>query len=93
MDEVTEPPQFVRRVAPRYTDSALDAEVEGVVLVRVVIRANGLIRSAYVIQGLGFGLDEEALSAVQSSTFRPATLQGCRVPCVLDIPYRFTLDD
>ena len=76
-------------------DIALRAQgygIPGVVVVRVLLSSTGEVRDARVHRSVGFGLDEEALTAVRRSTFRAARLRGRPVPCVFDVPFRFRLE-
>ena len=91
--DVATKPAFAHRVAPRYTDAAQDAEVEGVVKVEVILNRQGQPIKVRVVKSLGHGLDEVVIRAVRASRFRPAQVRGRPVPCRLIIPYRFRLDD
>lgn len=56
--------KFLRKEL-RYPDAALRTGVSGRVFVRFIITAEGRIRDAEVVKGLGSGLDEEALRLVR----------------------------
>ena len=47
--------------------------LEGVVAVRLKVRADGGVQVEGVTSGLGHGLDEAAVQAVQGTRFKPAT--------------------
>jgi TonB family protein len=51
---------------------------EGTVFLEAIIDRDGRVANIRVLKGLGFGLDEEAVSAVQQWTYEPARL-GSRV--------------
>ncbi len=72
------PPQLQNRVLPRYTESARRMRREGSVFLEAIIDRDGRVANIRVLKGLGFGLDEEAVSAVQQWTYEPARL-GSRV--------------
>ena len=69
-------PTVIHMRHPEYTLDALHAEVEGVVDVRVTFHKNGTVRVGSVVNGLGYGLDEEAVRVAESITFEPATYNG-----------------
>ena len=76
-------------VVPKYTMEARQAEIEGVVRVRVTVDESGHVVNAQVISGLGYGLDEAALAAAKATTFEPATQCGKPVIGSIILPYRF----
>ena len=60
-----------------YPDSALLHHIEGSVTVNINVDKNGKILDATVIQGLGYGLDEEALRLVKMMPkFKPGIEDG-----------------
>lgn len=65
-------PRLTRQVEASYTVAAIQAAVRGVVKVRVQIGPDGLVYRPEVVEGLGFGLDEAALTAVRQWQFEPA---------------------
>ena len=69
-------PRLTYQAEASYTDAALQASVQGVVRIRVQIGPDGLVYRPEVIEGLGFGLDEQAVAAVQQWQFEPATWGG-----------------
>ncbi|MET4107061.1 energy transducer TonB [Hymenobacter sp. UYP22] len=56
--------KFLRKEL-HYPDAALRSGISGRVFVRFIITAEGRIRDAEVVKGLGSGLDEEALRLVR----------------------------
>ncbi len=76
-------------VAPKYTMQARQAEIEGVVRVRVTVDESGHVVNAAIVSGLGYGLDEAALAAAKATTFEPATQCGKPVVGSIILPYRF----
>jgi len=59
--------------SPGYTDAALALKIQGEVWVEVELTALGRVRVFRVAQGLGHGLDELAVGAVEQMEFQPAT--------------------
>ncbi len=76
-------------VVPKYTMAARQAEIEGVVRVEVTVDETGQVVNARIVSGLGYGLDEAALTAARASTFDPAT--RCKKPILgtTILPFRF----
>ena len=73
-----------------YPAAARAAGVAGRVYVRFVVGADGKVRDAQVLQGLGHGCDEAALAAVrQLPEFRPGRQNGCPVAVAYTAPLLF----
>lgn len=70
------PPKVKSIVKPTYTHDAQQAEIEGTVRVEVTVDESGRVVRARVLTGLGYGLDESALTAAKSMTFTPAMQCG-----------------
>ncbi len=63
----------------RYPTAALEAKVEGTVLVEYDIDYKGNVVDTRVLQGLGFGCDEEASRVVRLLKFDVGRNRGVRV--------------
>lgn len=74
-----------------YTEIARRAGVEGTVYIEASIDKKGNIIDAFVKKGLGAGLDEEALNAVQATKFTPGKQRGKPVNVKMVIPIKFVL--
>jgi TonB family protein len=72
----TLPVEITFKPRPVYTDEGKQMKIEGEVLVQVVFTATGQIHVLKVVQGLGHGLDESALRAVEKIQFKPALKDG-----------------
>ncbi|MDX5444173.1 MAG: energy transducer TonB, partial [Hymenobacteraceae bacterium] len=86
--------QFYARLQQqqRYPKKARKKKVEGKVLVAFVVKENGSITDVEVIQGLGYGLDEEALRLVKSApAWLPARHEGKPVRQKIILPVVFKL--
>jgi periplasmic protein TonB len=85
-------PQILVQTIPSYTDEAIKAKVQGVVLLQAIIRKNGKVDSPVVLRGLGYGLEEKAIREIVSNwRFRPATLNGTPVDLQATIEVTFNL--
>ncbi|HCN84802.1 MAG TPA: hypothetical protein DIT07_14465 [Sphingobacteriaceae bacterium] len=75
----------------KYPEQALKDKVAGKVYVSFIIEKNGAITNVEVAQGLGHGLDEEALRIIKDSPrWRPgyqAKKNPVRVSCVMPISF------
>jgi TonB family protein len=77
---------------PRYTSEARAARVEGVVLLQAIVNKKGTIKSAVVLRGLGYGLDERAIDTVKKKwKFIPGTINKQRTEVLVEIEIAFSL--
>jgi protein TonB len=83
--------RLVRGVAPAYPVSARADGVEGDVRLELVVGLSGAVESARVVRGVGHGLDEAALRAVEQFRFAPATKGGRAVPVRMGWSMQFRL--
>lgn len=72
----TKPVEILFKPKPVYTDEARTKKIEGEVLLQVVFAASGEVRVQRVVQGLGYGLDDSAMSAARQIRFHPAQQGG-----------------
>jgi TonB family protein len=75
----------------QYTSEARQMRVEGDVVLSVTFLANGQVVVHGVLQGLGHGLDQEAMRVAQQIRFRPATNNGQPVDVTTKITITFQL--
>ena len=66
-------PKVLFKPRPQYTEEAVKLHIEGTVSVRLRVSSAGSVEVLGVSSGLGHGLDEAAVRAVQSTRFQPAT--------------------
>jgi TonB family protein len=76
-----------------YPDRAVRRGVEGRVYVRAVVNADGSVREAELIRGIGYGCDREALRVVRQAEFEPAQVSGRAVASRTTVWVQFSLDD
>ncbi len=57
---------------PLYTDEARKVKMQGAVTLRVLVGADGRAGQIRVARGIGYGLDDRAISTVRGWTFTPA---------------------
>ncbi|MGA3187337.1 MAG: energy transducer TonB [Bryobacteraceae bacterium] len=70
------PVEILSKPKPVYTDEARAKKIEGEVLLEMQFSASGEARVLRVVRGLGYGLDETALTAARGIRFHPATRDG-----------------
>lgn len=86
-------PDYLRNPPPVYPESARQARQEGLVVLQVIVNAEGRPDSVVIRTGSGFNpLDEAAVKAVRNWRFRPASLGGVKVRSRVVVPVRFRLD-
>ena len=83
------PPIALVHPLPSLTAEAIDNGIEGTVTVRAEFDIDGNFRVLEVVEGLGYGLDEWALAALENWRFRPAYRSGRRVPVVAIVEVAF----
>ncbi len=66
-------PKVLFKPKPEYTTEAIKLHLEGTVAVRLKVLSSGGVQVLGVTSGLGHGLDEAAVRAVQGTRFKPAT--------------------
>jgi protein TonB len=75
----------------RYPEAAIEARVEGSVIVEYDIHDNGDVSNAHVLKGLGYGCDEEAIRLVSLLHFEKVRNRGVRVKLTSKTTIRFRL--
>jgi TonB family protein len=69
-------PEIISKPKPNYTEEGRKAKVEGEVRLEVLFAATGQAHVVRVLQGLGYGLDEQAVRAAERIKFKPAQHEG-----------------
>ena len=84
-------PALTFRSDPSYSEEARAAKLEGSVRVSAIIGTDGLAHDINVVSGVGSGLDEKAVEAIQKWRFRPGTKNGEAVKVRVTIEVNFKL--
>lgn len=89
-DLLTRAPMLLAKCAPRYTDAARRAKLEGRVILSVQIYPDGRAHHIRVQRGLGLGLDAAAVSGVQQWRFAPGRRNGkpSIFPATIEVVFR-----
>jgi len=81
----------LQTVRAAYPPMALRIGMEGDVILRIEVDADGKVTKVEITKSGGGGFDEEALKAVKQSRFEPAQKDGKNVPAEFTYIYRFRL--
>ena len=84
-------PVPIHKPEPGYTEEARKAQLQGTVILFIVVDENGDPRNLKVIRSLGMGLDRKAMEAVNQWKFRPGMKDGNPVPVQATIEVNFRL--
>ncbi len=69
-------PKVLFKPRPEYTEEARQLHLEGKVFVKIHVSASGTVQVIGITSGLGHGLDQSAIRAVQGMRFQPAAQNG-----------------
>lgn len=76
-----------------YPDQAKRLGVEGMVMVKFIVRKDGSIDDVEVLKGIGAGCDAEAVRVVKEfSNWTPGVQRGRKVDVYMRLPINFKLD-
>jgi protein TonB len=90
---IDQEPRLVRVVPPRYPDIAREAGIEGRVVVRVRVGADGRVTRAYVVwSDVTPDMEAAAVEAARRCLFEPARQGHAAVPADVAVPFIFRLD-
>jgi TonB family protein len=89
--EVDTKARLISKTEPVYTASAKEAQIAGTVVLKVVLSSNGYVTNIRVVQGLPYGLTEQAIAAARKLKFVPAMKDGKNVSMWIQLEYNFNL--
>jgi len=84
-------PVVLYKVDPEYSEEARKAKYSGTVVLQLIVDASGKAQSIRVVRGVGLGLDEKAIEAVNKWKFRPGYRTGQPVAVAATIEVNFRL--
>ena len=85
-------PSKLKDVAPKYSDMARQARVQGVVVLECVISPEGRVTNVKVLRGSPL-LDDSAVEAVKQWVYSPTLLNGEPVAVVMTVTVNFKLSN
>jgi protein TonB len=83
-------PRKLKHVDPEYPPVALDARIEGVVVLECLISPEGRVTEVKVLNGLPL-LSEAAVTAVRRWAYTPTLVNGVPMPALMILTVRFGL--
>ncbi len=90
--DVAAPPELIRRVVPDYPPRARAMQVEGQVVLEIVVDRSGRVEDAIRVTHSLAMLDAAAVTAVRQWQFRPGRgPDGRPVRVLMEVPVRFVL--
>jgi TonB family protein len=85
-------PRLLHRTEPEYTRAALDARVQGTVVLQIIVDEQGRATGITILNPVGFGLDERAVATVSTWRFTPAMKDGHPVRILATVEVNFRLN-
>jgi protein TonB len=79
------------KVDPEYSEDARKAKFSGTVVLQLIVDVDGKAKNIKVTRGVGLGLDEKAVEAVQKWKFIPGRKNGQAVPVYATVEVNFRL--
>jgi protein TonB len=84
-------PKPIATPDPQYTEQARQNKYEGTCVLAMIVGPDGKPHDIRVQRGLGMGLDQKAIEAVQQWRFEPATKDGRPVAVQISVEVSFKL--
>ena len=89
--EVDTKARLITKPEPAYTAEARANEIEGTVILKVVLSGTGTVTNIRVAQGLPHGMTERCIEAAKKIKFVPAIKDGKPVSMWVQLEYNFNL--
>ena len=89
---VSEMPKVLSEFRAPYPKEAKEKNIEGAVVLDLIIDQNGKVRWAKLVSGPGFGLNEVALDSIYKFKFKPARIETQNVAVKIRYAIRFVLE-
>lgn len=89
--EVGQAPTIRRRVNPKYTPAAMQANVQGIVEIFVIVGPDGTVTRAAIDKTLDPELDQQALDAIRQWQFSPTRVSGKPTAVAVAVQMEFRL--
>lgn len=82
-------PKLIHSVEAESSDEARREGKSGVVVISLVVSEDGMPTQVHVVRGVGMGLDEQAVAAVNQYRFKPAMKDGQPVAAQISVMVSF----
>lgn len=89
--ETAQKARLVLKQQPIYTYEARQNQIQGVIRISAILRADGFVSGVRAITSLPDGLTERAISATKRIKFMPAEKDGKRVSQYVTLEYNFRI--
>jgi TonB family protein len=90
-DSSVKPPRALHSPEPKYSKSAREQGIEGIVVVAITIGSNGQVVDPKVVRPLEPSLDAIAIETVKTWKFAPATKNGRPVAVMMNVEISYNL--
>ena len=87
----SENPRIIHWAKPNYPEIARRAQIEGTVIVKVLVGPDGSVKDAQVLQGINPMLNTAALEAARKCKFIPGKQRNIPVKAWMALPFAFRL--
>jgi TonB family protein len=87
----TAPVEITFKPKPDYTDEGRKQKINGEVRLEVLFKSDGQVHVIRVLEGLGYGLDEQAVKAAEQIKFKPALHEGQPIDSMAQVHIIFEL--
>jgi protein TonB len=78
-------------VPPEYPEMARLSQMQGTVVVKILVGPDGSVLDAQILKGIHPMLDREAIKAARKTKWIPGKQRNIPVKCWMAMPYNFTL--
>ncbi len=86
-----ENPKLLQRVQPEYPEMARMAQLQGTVIVKVLVGPDGTVLDAQVVKSVNPTLDQSALAAARRTKWIPGKQRNIPVKAWMALPFNFKL--
>jgi TonB family protein len=84
-------PVALNSVEAEFTNEASRAKYQGVCQLSLIVDEHGVPQNVFVVQGLGYGLNEKAVAAANKYRFKPAMRNGVPIAARIMVQVNFRL--
>ena len=89
--EVSRKAEVINRPQPQYPNEAKARNIQGIVILQVVLASSGKVTDIEVLQGLPYGLTESCIAVARRIKFEPAVNESHPVSTLVKIEYHLHL--
>lgn len=90
-DKAIKPPKLIEKMDPVYPEEARQSRVQGVVVLRVRINKEGLVKRIMIMRSENGLLNKPAMDAVRQWKYEPLLIDGEPTPVVFNVTVTFRL--